>query len=180
MRICVDKDGNRFNEFGHFQYGDLNIAGNVMDFPSIVEELGLHFVDVEDIQPEGYLTDPEFYIRDDGLKTAPYIAYTLRDQETIYEIRRQQVDKKIEELIDSTAKSMRYKHIESAVGYADEPAVPQYQREGKALRAWRSLVYKKAQDIVADVLAGNRPLPSVDQVLSELPKFQDIYDATTV
>lgn len=180
MRICVDKDGNRFNELGHFQYGDLNIAGNVMDFPNIVEELGLHFIEVEDVPPEGYKADPEFYIRDENLKAAPYIAYTLRDLPAIYSIRRQQVDSAIEELIDTTAKSFGFKHIESAVGYADEPSVPEYQRAGKALRAWRSLTNWKAQTIANDVMEGKRELPSVEQVMSELPKFQDIYDATTV
>jgi hypothetical protein len=40
--------------------------------------------------------------------------------------------------LDAQARAMGYDDIATAITYADEPAVPQYQAEGQALRAWRS------------------------------------------
>ena len=44
-------------------------------------------------------------------------------------------------VLHSQAVALGYDSIDAAVTYADEPAVPEYQAEGQALRAWRSNVW---------------------------------------
>lgn len=78
----------------------------------------------------------------------------------------------VQALLDSTAQAAGYDDIRSAVTYADEPAVPKFQKEGQAFRAWRSLAWAKCSEVLAEVKAGTRPMPSVEALLSELPVFE--------
>lgn len=47
----------------------------------------------------------------------------------------------VEEFMQAMARGARYKSLEDVITYADEPAVPAYQEEGKKFRAWRSLMW---------------------------------------
>lgn len=71
--------------------------------------------------------------------------------------------------LDLIAQAAGYDDIKSAVTYADEPAVPKFQAEGQQFRAWRSLVWAACYVILADVMAGTRTVPTVDELLAELP-----------
>lgn len=71
--------------------------------------------------------------------------------------------------LDARAQALGYDNIFTAATYADEPAVPEFQEEGRALRAWRSRVWAVAAQVLADVTAGSRPAPSIEQLLAELP-----------
>lgn len=51
---------------------------------------------------------------------------------------------KVSAYIDDLASSWGYDNMAVAITYAEEPAVPKYQSEGKVLRAWRSLVWESA------------------------------------
>lgn len=44
-------------------------------------------------------------------------------------------------LLDAMAVNCGYVSILSAISYAEEPAVPAYQADGRKFRAWRSLVW---------------------------------------
>ncbi len=68
--------------------------------------------------------------------------------------------------LDVTAQASGYDDIKTAVTYADEPAVPRFEAEGKALRAWRSLVWESA---LKTLEAGS--LPSADKLIASLPGF---------
>ena len=72
-------------------------------------------------------------------------------------------------ILDSTAKRYGYDSIASAVSYAEEPSVPQYQIEGQAFRLWRSLVWEKCNQTLSDFEAGNITEPSSEDVISQLP-----------
>ena len=71
--------------------------------------------------------------------------------------------------LDAAAQDAGYDTIYTAVSYADEPAVPKFAAEGQAFRAWRSLVWAAANAIRADVEAGLRPVPTVADLIAELP-----------
>lgn len=71
--------------------------------------------------------------------------------------------------LDSVAQAWGYDNIYTAVTYADEPTVPEFSREGKAIRAWRSRVWAAARQTLADVQAGKLPLPSIEEMIASLP-----------
>lgn len=74
--------------------------------------------------------------------------------------------------LDAAARAAGYDDIKSAVTYADEPAVPKFQQEGQRFRAWRSLVWAACYVMLDDVMAGTRAVPTVDELLAELPKME--------
>lgn len=71
--------------------------------------------------------------------------------------------------MDAAAKALGYEDLRSAVTYADEPAVPKFQAEGRALRAWRSLVWARCYELLDEVQAGTRPPMTAEQVIADLP-----------
>lgn len=73
--------------------------------------------------------------------------------------------------MDSRALLFGYDDIKTAVTYADEPSVPRFQSEGQAFRAWRSACWNYCYTLLAEVKAGQRELPSVEQLVAELPEL---------
>lgn len=71
--------------------------------------------------------------------------------------------------MDNAARAAGYDDIKSAVTYADEPAVPKFQREGQAFRAWRSLCWAYCYDQLDLVMSGQRERPTIEQLVAELP-----------
>jgi len=71
--------------------------------------------------------------------------------------------------LDSAAREKGYDSIFTAVTYADEPAVTKFQAEGQALRQWRSLVWDECYQILAEVQAGTRTIPTEAELIAELP-----------
>ena len=57
----------------------------------------------------------------------------------------------------------------TAVTYADEPAVPRFQAQGRAFRAWRSLVWDFCYSLEDRVAAGQVDEPTMEQLLQMLP-----------
>lgn len=71
------------------------------------------------------------------------------------------------------AASFGFDDMADAVSYAEEPAVPEFQRRGKALRAWRSLVWAAFEEIERAALAGEKSSPiSASALFEQLPKFE--------
>jgi hypothetical protein len=77
----------------------------------------------------------------------------------------------VQALMDAKAQAYGYDSLMTAVTYADEPAVPKFQTEGQAFRAWRSLVWQAAHDYLADIQAGHAQFPSLDQIPALFPPF---------
>ena len=88
-----------------------------------------------------------------------------------FEQRSKALQDAVQAQLDAIARAHGYDSIASAVSYAEEPAVPRFQREGQALRAWRSLVWAACYALLAEVQAGERSEPSWDELLAELPAF---------
>ncbi len=68
--------------------------------------------------------------------------------------------------MDVIAGSWGYDSMAVAITYAEEPAVPKYQNEGKALRAWRSLLWESAFEELNSVTVNT----SVDEFMARLPE----------
>jgi hypothetical protein len=75
----------------------------------------------------------------------------------------------IQKHMDAAAAAAGYDDIKTAVTYADEPAVPKFQAEGIAFRAWRSLVWAYGYEQMSAVQSGARELPTIEALIAELP-----------
>lgn len=73
--------------------------------------------------------------------------------------------------LDTQARAMQYDSIYTACTYADEPAVPKFQTEGQALRAWRSNVWSACYQVLDAVAAGTQQMPTSADLISQLPAF---------
>lgn len=93
------------------------------------------------------------------------------DPQTPEQIRQAYVDA-IQFHMDAVARTYNYDDIKSAVTYAEEPVVPRFQQEGRAFRAWRSLVWGYAYTQLDLVMSGEREQPTIEQILSELPGLE--------
>lgn len=71
--------------------------------------------------------------------------------------------------LDAPAQALGYDDIKTAITYADEPAVPRFQAEGRALRAWRSRVWDRCYGVLAQWEAGEIPEPSESELIQMLP-----------
>jgi hypothetical protein len=72
--------------------------------------------------------------------------------------------------LDGTARKFGYRDIQSAVTYADEPGVAQYQEASQALRAWRSQLRLQWETMRDEILAGTRLAPAPADFLALLPE----------
>jgi hypothetical protein len=75
----------------------------------------------------------------------------------------------IQSRLDAEARARGYDSIATAVSYAEEPSVAKFQEDGRAMRAWRSLVWAYAYQELAKVKSGQREIPALDAFLAELP-----------
>lgn len=83
----------------------------------------------------------------------------------------QAVATQVQAHLDAQAVALGYDNIFTAVTYATEPAVPKFQNDGIALRAWRSLVWAKCYEVLAEIDAGTREPLDAAQLLALLPTF---------
>ena len=92
--------------------------------------------------------------------------------QTVEEIQskiKQQMTNLVQSLLDAEALKHNYDNIVSATSYAGY--ANQFQAEGIAFGVWRSAVWAKCYEIMADVLSGERQVPTEEQLLAELPKL---------
>jgi len=78
----------------------------------------------------------------------------------------------IQDHLDCAARARRYDNIANAITYAEEPAVPKFQAEGRALRAWRSMVWRECFTLLDDVASGTRTMPTDEELISLMPKLK--------
>lgn len=77
----------------------------------------------------------------------------------------------VQAMLDAKARELGFDNIFTGVSYADEGSVPSFQAHGRQLRLWRSLVWERCYEILAEVLAGTSPIPTAEALLAELPQF---------
>jgi len=70
--------------------------------------------------------------------------------------------------LDATARLRRYDSIQTAVTYRDDPN-PVFSGEATALFEWRSAVWTTALALLAEVEAGERPVPTPEDLIAALP-----------
>ena len=78
----------------------------------------------------------------------------------------------IQNHLDTQAQSLRYDNINAIgkyVGYVND-----FQAEAEELGSWASSCWKVAGQIEADVQAGTKSMPTVDEVIAELPIYKGV------
>ena len=91
-------------------------------------------------------------------------------QEEFLASTKSQLTSAIQSMLDETARERGYDSILSLCTYATSPAA-KFAAEGQAGVSWRDEVWAKGYTILADVEAGTRSIPTVDELLAELPNF---------
>ena len=81
----------------------------------------------------------------------------------------------VQRVLDSKAQELNYDNCLSVCSYI-ETGVAKFDAEGKAFRAWRSSVWAKGYEILAQVQAGQRGIPTEAELISELPELVIVYD----
>lgn len=81
-----------------------------------------------------------------------------------------QLTNAVQLVLDSKAQELNYDSCLSVCSYIDT-GVPKFDAEGRAFRAWRSQVWAKGYEILAQVQAGQRAIPTEEQLIAELPKL---------
>lgn len=74
----------------------------------------------------------------------------------------------IQQHLDTTAQSRGYDNMMSACSYA-AGTHPKFSVEGRDCLAWRSSVWEKSYEILTAVKNKTRPLPTIEEVIAELP-----------
>lgn len=117
------------------------------------------------------------YVYYDGLlKVEPTkVEIALLEQQKLYEEEvlkniKSEFNGAIEDHLNVTAQSFRYDNMMSARSYAGY--TNPFQTEAQSLAVWASNCWVKAGEIEAAVEAGDRDMPTIDEVLAELPVFE--------
>ena len=80
----------------------------------------------------------------------------------------------VQHVLDAKAQELLYDNCLSVCSYIDT-GVPKFDAEGRAFRAWRSQVWAKGYEILAEVQEGKRAIPTTEELLAELPKLVITY-----
>ena len=93
----------------------------------------------------------------------------LTPEEIAERIQKQLTDA-VQHVLDAKARELLYDNCLSVCSYV-ETGVAKFDAEGRAFRAWRSAVWAKGYEILAQVQAGQRAIPTEEQLIAELPNL---------
>ena len=77
----------------------------------------------------------------------------------------------IQKYLDTTAQERRYDNIFTAISYVNSTDET-FAREAQACLVWRDKVWRKCYDILDAVEAGEREIPTVEELIFELPTIE--------
>lgn len=81
-------------------------------------------------------------------------------------------ERAVQAMLDESAKAAGYDNVITAVSYAEEPAIPKFQADGQAFRAWRSKCWDYCYEQLAAVKSGARDQPTLEAFMAELPHLE--------
>ena len=88
--------------------------------------------------------------------------------ETAEEIQKRLTDG-VQNWMDSKVQERNYDNVHTCVGTYLYSPIEKFRLEAEAVRDWVSYVWAKCYEILAQVEAGERDIPTLEEVISELP-----------
>ena len=80
-----------------------------------------------------------------------------------------QLERGVEAWMNTVVAERGYDSIDTCIArYTDSPN-PKYAQEAKAVKNWNTLVWDKCWDILKEVKEGKRAIPTLEEVIAELP-----------
>ena len=77
----------------------------------------------------------------------------------------------IQNYLDTTAQERRYDNIFTAISYVNSTDEI-FAREAKACLEWRDKVWRTCYNILDEVEAGLREIPTIEELMAELPVIE--------
>lgn len=78
----------------------------------------------------------------------------------------------VQTMLDDAAKALGYDSCLSVCSYIDT-GVAKFDAEGKQFRAWRSAIWNRGYELLDEVKAGTRDVPTPEELPDLLPKLED-------
>lgn len=128
-------------------------------FPTEALELCVGGVSIQEVEPTK-----------DGVRQFQIVAPVEPTVEEIQAQIQKQLTDAVQHVLDSKAKELLYDNCLSVCSYIDT-GVPKFDAEGRAFRSWRSQVWAKGYEILAQVQAGERGIPTEAELIAELPEL---------
>jgi hypothetical protein len=73
--------------------------------------------------------------------------------------------------MDAAARAARFGDLKSVISYRGDTIKPEWAVQAEQFFVWRSKVWAACYAVMDDVLDGKRGVPTVDELLAELPKL---------
>lgn len=80
-----------------------------------------------------------------------------------------QLEQGIEAWMNTVVAERHYNSIDTCIARYTDSSNPKYAQEAKAVKDWNTAIWDKCWDILAEVKAGTRPIPTLEEVIAELP-----------
>ena len=128
-------------------------------FPQEALDLCVNGVYIEEVEPNA-----------EGVRQFQIVAPVEPTVEELQEQIQKQLTDAVQHVLDAKAQELNYDNCLSVCSYIDT-GVARFDAEGKAFRAWRSAVWAKGYEILAEVQAGKREIPSEEELIAELPEL---------
>lgn len=154
-------------------YGDLLPNNSTTTKPTLKDGYIPHWTDKKWEQVENHrgesgcvngkpYTIKEYGPYPDGWSTTP--PPTIEEQQAAFTAA-------IQSHLDQFAQTRNYDSIMSAATYATS-TVPKFQAEGQYAVEARDATWAKGYAILDEVLSGQRPMPTIEEVIAELPPLE--------
>ena len=121
---------------------------------------------------DGYDKDGKRYL----IINPPEPEYVPTEEEIQARIQKKLTDA-VQHVLDAKAQELNYDSCLSVCSYIDT-GVARFDAEGKAFRTWRSAVWAKGYEILAQVQSGERAIPTEAELIAELPDLVIVYEET--
>lgn len=120
--------------------------------------------------PEDF--NPDYYFVDEQ-NEAPYIVYERKPLEMIEAAIIKRMDNAIESFIHKTVTDMGYVSVERLVAVYSNSPNPLWKAQALAVSPWITAVWEKALSILDGFEFGKTVVPTVEQLLEQLPKITE-------